>query len=168
LEQLLRYDFPVCIQTKSSLIKRDIDIISKLSKAEVMMSIGTLNEIEKGILEPYTSSIKERLECLQEFSNIGIKTSIFFGPIYPNIKIQEIPQILDTFIDVGVGEIMIDRLNLKPGIMENIDKRLISDKKLKNVFRNHVLEGDFYYQKLFERIIKTGYKKNIKVSLAFK
>jgi len=36
LEQLLRHDFPVCIQTKSDLVARDIDLISKFSKAEVM------------------------------------------------------------------------------------------------------------------------------------
>jgi len=168
LEQLLRYDFPVCVQSKSSLIERDIDIISKFSNAEVMMSIGTLNEYEKSLLEPYASSVKERLDVLRKYSNIGIKTSVFFGPIYPNIKIEDISQMIDTFIESGAGEIMIDRLNLKPGILENIDKRLYSDIKLKNVFRKHLVEGDFYYQKLFDKIIKTCTKENIKVLLAFK
>lgn len=168
LEQLLRYDFPVCIQTKSSLIVRDIDIISKFSDAEIMISIGTLNEYEKDLLEPYSSSVNERLKVLEKYSNIGIKTSVFFGPIYPSIRIEDIPRMIDTFIESGAEEIMIDRFNLKPGILDNIDARLSLDKKLKSVFRKHLLEGDFYYQKLFDKIINSCNKKNIKLLLAFK
>ena len=168
LEQLFKYDFPVCIQTKSSLIVRDKDIITKFSDIEVMMSIATLNEDEKKLLEPYSSPIKERLIALREYSNIGINTSIFFGPIYPTIKIENIPQMIDTFIESGIGEIMIDRFNLKPGILNNIEKKLSLDKKLKSVFRKHLLEGDFYYKKLFNKVISVCNKKNVKVSLAFK
>ena len=46
LEQLLKHDFPINIQTKSSMVIRDIDLISKFSNAEVMVSIATLNDNE--------------------------------------------------------------------------------------------------------------------------
>ena len=35
LDQLIKYDFPIHIQTKSSIINRDIDIISKISKSHL-------------------------------------------------------------------------------------------------------------------------------------
>ena len=85
LEQLLKYDFPICIQTKSDLVARDIDLISKFSDAEVMFSIGTLNDNERKILEPYSSPILNRLETIKQFSGEGIYVTVFFGPIYLEI-----------------------------------------------------------------------------------
>jgi len=167
LEQLLKHDFPICIQTKSDLILRDIDLISKFSKPEVIFSIGTLNDDERKILEPYSSPIQNRLDALKQFSNGDIATSVFFGPIYPTVKTKDISTIIDTFIQFGAQEIMIDKFNLKPGIWENIVKKLSSDKKLKNVFKKNLLEDSFYNQKLFDEVIYTCNKKDVKAELAF-
>ena len=167
LEQLFKHDFPICIQTKSDLILRDIDLISRFSKAEVMFSIGTLNEDERKILEPYSSPIQNRLDALKQFSNGDIETSVFFGPIYPTVKTSDIPKIVDTFIQFGAQEIMIDKFNLKPGIWENIVKKLSSDKKLKNVFKKNLLENGSYNQKLFDEVIHVCNKKDVKAELAF-
>jgi len=104
LEQLLIHDFPICVQTKSDLILRDIDIISKFSNVEIMMSIATLNDDERKLLEPNSSSIQNRLNVLQQFSDAGIEPSVFFGPIYPTIKIEDIPVIIDTFVQYGATE----------------------------------------------------------------
>ena len=66
LEQLLIHDFPISFLTKSKLILRDIDLISKFSNAEVMFSIATINDSERKILEPYASSIQDRLKAMKE------------------------------------------------------------------------------------------------------
>lgn len=159
LEQLLIHDFPICIQTKSDLVTRDIDIISKFSKAEMMFSIGTLNDNERKILEPNSSSIQNRLDALKQFSNEGIETSVFFGPIYPTVKTSDISTIIDNFIQFGAKEIMIDKLNLKPGIKDNIVEVFPPYKKLiKNVS---------YHQKLFDEIMRVCKEKKVKAVLAF-
>ena len=139
LEQLLKYDFPAHIQTKSSLVTRDINIISKFSDAELMMSIGTLNDNERKLLEPYSSSVTERLDALRKYSDIGIQTSVFFGPIYPTISIDDIPMIIDRLIESGISEIWIDTLNLKPGIWDNIKRKLIYNQKMYKAFLNNIL-----------------------------
>lgn len=128
LEQLLIYDSSVHIQTKSSLIYRDVDLISKLSNIEVMFSIGTINDSERKILEPKSSTIEKRLETLKKLSDIGIKTSIFFGPIYPSVNLKNISEIIDVFLESDVKEIMLDKLNIKPGISSSIDNRLLLHK----------------------------------------
>jgi len=130
LEQLLIHDWPISIQTKSNLILRDEGIITRFSDAEVIVSIGTLNDSERKMIEPCSSSIEERLEVLKTFSNSNVKRTVFFGPVYPTIKPENIPEIVDTFIKNGAKEIMIDKLNLKPGILQNIVKTssLIGDK----------------------------------------
>jgi len=159
LEQLLIHDFPICIQTKSDLILRDVDLISKFSDAEIMISIGTINDNDRKKLEPNSSSIEKRLKVIEFFSEIGIKNSVFFGPIYPTIKLSEISKIIDTFKSHNVKEIMIDKLNLKPGIKENIIRVFPPYKSL--------IEDSNYYQKLFSEINKLCKEKNVKSVSAF-
>jgi len=159
LEQLLRYDFPVHIQTKSDLILRDIDLISKFSDIEVMFSIGTLNDSERKLLEPFSKPIKNRLEAMKDISELGIKTSVFFGPIYPTIKIGDLNKIIDTFDRYGATEIMYDKLNKKPGIIANIVKTAPKWELL--------TEDNNNYTKIYGEIDKICHIKSIKVSSAF-
>jgi len=159
LEQILRYEFPVCIQTKSDLVTRDIDIISEFSKVEVIFSIGTLNDNERKILEPYSSSIQNRLEAIKRFSSVGIETSVFFGPIYPSVKTSDISTIVDTFVESGAREIMVDKLNLKPGIKENIIEVFPPYKRL--------IENGSYHKSLYDELSHVCREKNVKLVPAF-
>lgn len=116
LEQLLRYDFPVHIQTKSDLVLRDIDLISKFSDIEVMFSIGTINDPKRRLLEPNASPIKNRLDAMTKLSDDGVKISVFFGPVYPTVSMSDIEKIVELFEKYDIEEIMIDALNIKHGM----------------------------------------------------
>lgn len=166
LEQLVRYDFPVHIQTKSSLINRDIDLISQSSDTEVMMSIATLNDKEREVLEPHSSPINKRLEVLKNCSEVGIKTSVFFGPIYPTITVDDVSQIVETFLSLNVSEIMLDRLNLKPGIWENV-KKCINGHDMEYVFPKTVDELWEHYIRIRDEFIRAGREKSITIVNAF-
>jgi len=167
LEQLLKYDFPVSIQTKSSLVIRDINVLSRYSDAEVIFSIATLNDNERRLLEPHSPSIEKRLHALKECSKAGIKTGVFFGPIYPTVSIDEIPSIIDTFIEYGASKIWIDSLNLKPGIWENVKQSISDNKKMHIVFSKNIFEDKEYYKNLRTEIFKVGKEKNITIVDAF-
>lgn len=167
LEQLLKYDFPINVQTKSSLVVRDTDLLSRFSKVEVMVSIGTLNDNERKLLEPKSSSIQRRLEVLREFSNVGVQTSVFFGPIYPTLQINDIPEIIDTFIEYGATEIWIDSLNLKPGIWDSIKKNIFHNQKMYTLFSKNIFENKEYYKAIRDEILKMGKKRNLKITDAF-
>jgi DNA repair photolyase len=120
LQQLLKKNFPVSIQTKSSLILRDFDIINQFSQIEVMMSIATDNEFQRKFLEPESSSISERIKVLKSFGETSVKTSVFLGPIYPTVSVDSLPKFLDSIIDANVNEIMIDIFHIKPGLQHSI------------------------------------------------
>jgi len=167
LEYLLQYDFPAHIQTKSALVTRDIDLLSRFSDSQVMFSIGTLHEDERKLLESYSSSIQDRLMALKKCVDAGLKTSVFFGPVYPTITLREIPQILDILKDSGASEIWIDRLNLKPGIWENIQKKLTQNQEIAGIFSKQVLENKDYYMNIREEIRKKGKERNLKIVDAF-
>ncbi len=163
LEQLLIYDLPINLQTKSKLITRDLDIISKFSNAEIMFSIGTLDDNERKLLEPYTSTIQERLDALKKCSEIGIKTSIFFGPIYPTISPENLSNIIEIFKENGAAEIMIDKFNLKPGVKENVEKSIRSNKLFLEKFAK--IQTNYKLQK--EKLYEIGKKRNVKIVDAF-
>ncbi len=167
LEQLLTYDFPAHIQTKSALVLRDIDLVSQFSDAQVMMSIGTLDDQERKILEPGSSSIQERLEVLKRYSDAGVRTSVFFGPVYPTVSQENVSHILDAFVEHGASEIWIDSLRLKPGIWDGIKKRISPFPEMYQTFSKHIFEKKMYYQTIREEILKVGKQKNLKIIDAF-
>jgi DNA repair photolyase len=167
LEQLLKVDFPIHIQTKSTLVTRDIDLISRFSEPQVMISIATVHDEQRKLLEPYSSPIQERLQTLRTYADAGVKTSVFFGPIYPTTSLEEIPSILDTFRESGATEIWIDMLRLKPGIGENIKKGLQQNQEIFKIFSKHMFENKNYYINIREEIRKKGKERNLKILDAF-
>jgi DNA repair photolyase len=167
LEQLLQYDFPAHIQTKSALVIRDIDLLLRFTDSQVMFSIGTLHDNERKLLEPRTSSIQERFAALQKCADAGLKTAVFLGPVYPTTTIDEIPRFLDTIKDSGAQEIWIDMLRLKPGVLENIQKILIQNREIDQMFSKQIREPMDYYRNIREEIQKKGKERKLKIIDAF-
>ena len=159
LEQLLIRDFQVHIQTKSDLVTRDVDLISKFNDVEVMFSIATLNDSERKILEPNSSSIQKRLDAMKQISEIGIKTTVFFGPVYPTINKNDLSEIINTYIEYGAKEIMVDKFNLKPGIIQVLEEKIPEHfKKLKDTS---------FFKEMYGEINQICTKENVKAVLAF-
>lgn len=167
LEQFLKYDFPICIQTKSSLVTRDIDLITKFTDAEVMVSIGTIDDEQRLLLEPKSSSILDRLKVLQKFYKTGVKTSVFFGPIYPTISLKQALNLIDLFAEYGASEIMIDSLHMKPGIEHIIKESLSKRPDLLKSFSKDKTDLKNQYLKFIDPIIKHAKEKNVKIIEAF-
>jgi DNA repair photolyase len=167
LEQLLNHDFPAHIQTKSALVTRDIDLLSRFSDPQVMMSIGTLDDEERKLFEPGSSPIPERLNALTRFSKAGVKTAVFFGPVYPTITIGDVSHIIDCFKEYGIEELWIDRLNLKPGIWENMQRKLIQNQEKHQAFIRNLFHNINYYQEIRKEIHQRGKERNLQIIDAF-
>jgi len=167
LEQLLVYDFPISIQTKSSLVERDIDLISKFSNSEFIITISTLDDKERMLLEPKSSPIKKRLDVLKKVAESGIPPSVFFGPIYPTITKENIPKIIDAFIENGASKIWIDSLRLKIGVWGQVKKNIYQNEIMYNTFSRNLFKNKNYYKEIREEIINIGKEKNIKIIDAF-
>jgi DNA repair photolyase len=93
LQVFLKYKHPVGIITKNALIQRDIDILQELAKdnlIRVNLSITSLDERTRQLLEPRTASIKKRLQTLEKLSEHGIPVNVMMAPIIPSINSHEI------------------------------------------------------------------------------
>ena len=92
LEIIERMGFGLAIQTKSSLILKDLDLLKKINqkaKCVVQMTLTTFNEDLCKILEPNVSTTKERFHVLKILRDNGIPTVVWFSPILPFINDNE-------------------------------------------------------------------------------
>jgi len=93
LEVFLKYKHPVGIITKNALILRDLDILKKLQKDNLIavnISITSLSETTRRILEPRTATTKRRLKVVKTLSENDIPVTVMLAPIIPSINSHEI------------------------------------------------------------------------------
>ena len=107
LELINEYEYGVAIQTKSTRILRDMDLLKSINqktKAVVQMTMTTYDEELCKILEPNVSTTKERYKALLQFKEAKIPTVVWLTPILPFINDTEenIRGILDYCINAGV------------------------------------------------------------------
>jgi DNA repair photolyase len=165
LEQIQKADWPVSLQSKSDLVLRDLDLLKLFSRVEVGITITTLNDEHRKLLEPNAPSINKRLFTLRKLAEEEIRTYIFFGPAYPTLDLEELPSLVDTFIETGAKELMVDRLNLKQGIWEDIEFALRNNLGLLNQFKKN--NNSSYYNQLFS-VIQNRCKGKIKFTNCIK
>ena len=115
LEQLLDFNFPVSILTKSSLVTRDIDLFKQFPSREVGLTITTLDEEVRKNFEPMASPIEERLKALATLKESSVPTYAFLGPILPILSEASLENLVERLREVGVGRVLVDRLNIKAG-----------------------------------------------------
>ena len=87
-----RYGFGLAIQTKSSRILRDLDILKAIhnkARCVVEMTLTTFDEELCKKIEPNVSTTKERFHTLEAFRDAGIPTVIWLSPILPFINDTE-------------------------------------------------------------------------------
>lgn len=104
LEVLLRFQHPVSIITKNSLVERDIDLIAQMAEknlVSVAISITSLRIELKRSLEPRTSSPKARFRVMRTLSDAGIPVNVMAAPMIPMINDMELEQILQLAADAG-------------------------------------------------------------------
>ncbi|WP_296342962.1 PA0069 family radical SAM protein [Winogradskyella sp.] len=116
LEVFLKYKHLVGIITKNSLILRDLDILKALAKDNLIVvniSITSLSEDTRRILEPRTATIKKRLESEKILSENGIPVNVMLAPIIPSINSHEILPLAKKISELGAKSIphTIVRLN---------------------------------------------------------
>ena len=118
-----RYPGIVRILTKSPLVVRDIDLLRRLPRADVGMTVTTTDDKISRWLEVRAPRSSHRLKALAALHEAGIPTFAFVGPLLPHFA--ERPDLLDQLfgrlVDVGVREVYIEHINLKQYIRERMN-----------------------------------------------
>ncbi len=104
LEVFYKYRHPVGIITKNACLLRDLDIFKKLNEhglVAVNISITSLSEGTRRLLEPRTASIKKRLKAVKVLSEHGIPVNAMLAPMIPGINSHELLPLAKTVAEHG-------------------------------------------------------------------
>lgn len=147
LELVDEYNFPVHVLTKSTLVKRDIDILKKInrkSRAIVSFSFSSVNDEISAIFEPGVPSPSERLKILTFFKNEGIACGMFLLPVIPFIT--DTPELMEDTIrkavEIDLDFIVFGGMTLKEGRQKDY-----FFKTLKKYYPKLIVEYENIYQK---------------------
>ncbi len=119
LEVFLKYRHPVAIITKNALILRDLEILKKLAENNLVgvnISVTTLSEETRRILEPRTATITKRLETIRILSENNIPVNAMLAPIIPGINSHEIMNLAKAVSDNGALSITFTVVRLNGAI----------------------------------------------------
>ncbi len=101
LQVLARRDWPVDILTRGPLVTRDIDLLSRFSQIRVGLSIPTLDDDLRRLLEPAAPPIPARLAALRRLADAGLTVYANYCPAYPFTKDITPGDLAQTFREAG-------------------------------------------------------------------
>ena len=104
LEVCEKFKQPVGIITKNAYIINDIDILSKLAEnrlVSVLFSITSLHEELRRVLEPRTTTSRQKFKVMRQLTDAGIRVGVMMGPMIPGLNDHEMSAIMKTAKDHG-------------------------------------------------------------------
>jgi len=104
LEVMLKYRNPVGMITKNALITRDLDLLKELARLNLVtvhISLTTLDEKLRSVMEPRTSTSAKRLDTIQVLADAGIPVGVMVAPIIPGLNNHGIPGIIKQAAERG-------------------------------------------------------------------
>jgi len=104
LEVCNDFNQPVGIITKNAGILEDKILLQEMAAKQlvsVLITITSLDENLRRVMEPRTVTAARRFNIINELSKLGIRTGVMLGPMIPGLNEQEIQQILKAAADNG-------------------------------------------------------------------
>jgi DNA repair photolyase len=84
LEELVTYHQPrLVVQTRGTLVTRDIDLLKRFEHIRVNMTITTDDDEIRRVFEPACPSVRARLAAIAEVHAAGIPTCVTLAPLLP-------------------------------------------------------------------------------------
>jgi len=145
-----KYRFPVHILTKSTLIKRDIDLIKEINnqkRAIVSFSFSSTNDDISYVFEPGVPPPSERLETIKLFKKEGVFCGMYLMPVIPFIT--DTSSIIDESIrdarKAGIDFVIFGTLTLKEGRQKEYFLKMIKNKHPDLIPKyNSIYQNNFY------------------------
>lgn len=160
-KQKFKDKFKIEILTKSSLVKRDFDLLKELD-CELGLSLGIIDDKIATIIELGASKPSERIETLKEAKKQGIKIYGFISPVIPGLS--DLDKTFSKLKEVGCDYVWVELLNTKPSVISSLVPII------KNKFPEAMKEIEFavnneeeYYKKIEKQVLMLEKKYNLKV-----
>jgi DNA repair photolyase len=106
LEVLAEFRNPVVVVTKNHLVTRDMDLLSELARAAaaaVAISLTTLDDDLRRVMEPRTSRPVRRLAAIEKLAEAGIPVGVMTAPVIPGLTDHELPALISAAAGAGAS-----------------------------------------------------------------
>ena len=106
LEVLEKFNHPLIIVTKSAGVLRDVDILGRMAKlnlVRVFLSITTLDAGLARAMEPRAASPSRRLAAVSGLIQAGIPVGVLAAPMIPGLNDSELEHILEAAARAGAN-----------------------------------------------------------------
>ncbi len=104
LEVLAGHNHPVSIVTKSALVERDLDLLTRLARddlVQVYISVTTLDAELARRMEPRAASPRRRLQAIRMLNEAGVPCGVMVAPVIPFLTDAELEQVLQAAHEHG-------------------------------------------------------------------
>jgi DNA repair photolyase len=104
LEVFEEFKHPVGLITKSALIERDLDILTRLAKDNLVRAFVSITTLDKGLarrMEPRAAAPRRRLEAVKNLASAGVPVGVMTAPIIPMLNDKDMESILEEAHEVG-------------------------------------------------------------------
>lgn len=126
LEICAEFRNPIGIITKSALIRRDIDVLQKLTqdaKLGVFFTIPFTDRETARAVEPFAPLPDARFHAMADLAAAGIKVGIGIAPVIPGLS-SDIPVLLKRAKEAGATHAFINMLRLPGSVAPYFQERL--------------------------------------------
>jgi DNA repair photolyase len=151
LAVLAKYRNPCTIITKSSLVTRDVDLLRELAEhdaAFVNVSITSLDDQVRRVMEPRASPPHERLRAVEVLAKAGVPVGVMVAPVVPGITDNEIPALVAAAANAGARTVHRVMLRLPHGVADLFESwlaRHFPDRAAKVMSRVRAMRGGHRY-----------------------
>jgi DNA repair photolyase len=166
LEKLKNLNCSIGILTKSKNVLRDIELFKQFKNIEIGISINTIDDNFRKLIEPKASSVEDRINVLKTLREKNIRNYLFMSPMFPYLSdYKKIIEHTKNFVDYYGFE----NLNLRAGYKYRV-LNLIKEKytnlynDYKDIYQN---KNGFYWNRLEKEIIKYCKDNSVKYKMYF-
>jgi DNA repair photolyase len=124
VDVLTRHANPFSILTKSTLILRDLDRLSRAAArtdVRVNLSIGTLDDEVWRLTEPGTPPPRKRLEAVRRINDAGVTCGVLVAPVLPGLsdRDEQLEEIGAACAEAGAASVSAIALHLRKGVKDH-------------------------------------------------
>ncbi|GGW28372.1 radical SAM protein [Gemmobacter lanyuensis] len=104
LEVLARWQHPVAITTKGTLVERDLDLLAPMARdglVRVGISVTTLDPALSRSMEPRAPLPARRLQVIRRLAEAGVPVRVMVAPVVPGLTDPELDAILAAAKEAG-------------------------------------------------------------------
>lgn len=104
LEVCNQFNQPVGLITKNAGMLRDKDLLTEMGRKKlisILVSITSFNEDLRRVMEPRTTTARQRIKLIEELSSAGITMGVMLGPMIPGLNDHEMHNIIKAASEAG-------------------------------------------------------------------